>query len=40
MDDKSAYLHSEVQEEVYREQPEEFFAGENLVCKLQNLYTD
>ena len=35
MDVKSAYLHSEVQEEIYLEQPEGFEKGNNLVCKLR-----
>ena len=35
MDVKSAYLHSEIQEEIYLEQPEGFEKGNNLVCKLR-----
>ena len=35
MDIKSAYLHSEIQEEIYLEQPEGFEKENNLVCKLR-----
>ena len=35
MDVKSAYLHSEIQEEIYLKQSEGFAKGNNLVCKLR-----
>ena len=34
MDEKSACLHSDIQEETYQEQPEGFEKGNDLVCKL------
>ena len=42
MDVKSAYLHSNIEEEVYLEQPQGFVkkanSGQKLVCKSSNKY--
>ena len=35
MDKKSAYLHYEIEEEIYLEQPEAFEKGNYLLCKLR-----